>query len=262
MYLENVVVDARDPRHLGRFWEALIGGTTLTDEDASYETRLVVPDGPTLDLCFELVEEPPRPRPRLHLEVYGGEAEEQAGVVERALSLGARHLDIGQRDVPWVVLADPEGNPFCVMEARPEYAVSGPLSSLPLDSADVERDLAFWAELSGWVPVDSAMPGALRHASGRGPLLELCPEPRPKEPGHKNRVHLDIRLESGDDADATAQRVLDLGGSRFEHDWGDLPWQVMTDPSGNELCLLPARSDNSWDSSGAADASADGSQDA
>ena len=257
MYLQNVVVDARNPRRLGRFWEALLGCATLTDEERAYETRLVVPGGPTLDLCFELVDEPPRPSPRLHLEVYGGEVEEQAAVVERALSLGASHLDIGQRDVPWVVLADPEGNPFCVMEARPEYAVSGPLSSLPLDSADVARDLAFWSELSGWVPVDSAMPGALRHASGRGPLLELCPEPRPKEPGQKNRVHLDIRLEAGDDADATAQRVLDLGGARFEHDWGDLPWQVMTDPSGNELCLLPASTGDT--STGG---SADGSQDA
>ena len=241
MYLENVVVDAQDPRRLGRFWEALLGCSTLTDEDASYETRLEVTGGPSLDLCFELVTEPPRPSPRLHLEVYGGESEQQAAVVERALSLGAHHLDIGQRDVPWVVLADPEGNPFCVMEARPEYAVSGPLSSLPLDSADVDRDLAFWSELSGWLPVDSARPGALRHPSGRGPLLELCPEPAPKDPGHKNRVHLDIRLEPGDGADETAQRVLDLGGGRYEHDWGDLPWQVMTDPSGNEMCLLPAR---------------------
>ncbi len=180
MYLENIVVDAHDPQRLGRFWEALLGTTTLTDEPDNYETRLVVPDGPTLDLCFELVPEPPQPSPRLHLEVYGGAADDQARVVERALALGARHLDIGQRDVPWVVLADPEGNPFCVMEDRPEYAVSGPLSSLPLDSADVDRDLTFWSELSGWVPTDSAMPGALRHPSGRGPLLELCPEPRPK----------------------------------------------------------------------------------
>lgn len=256
MYLENVVVDARDPRRLGQFWESLLGCETLTDDPASYETRLTVPGGPRLDLCFERVDEPPRPSPRLHLEVSGGESADQDAVVERALSLGASHLDIGQGDVPWVVLADPEGNPFCVMEARPEYAVSGPLSSLPLDSADVERDLAFWSELSGWRPVDSAMPGALRHASGRGPLLELCPERGPKDPGHKNRVHLDIRLEADDDPETALQRVLDLGGRRFEHEWGDLPWQVVTDPSGNELCLLPAK--DGPDGSDASGASGDG----
>lgn len=241
MYLENVVVDAQDPNRLGRFWEALLGCTTLTDEPGAFETRLVVPDGPTLDLCFEPAGGPPSPSPRLHLEVFGGEVAEQAAVVELAQALGARPLDIGQQDVPWVVLADPEGNPFCVMEARPEYAVSGPLSSLPLDSADVGRDREFWSELSGWVPVDSAMPGALRHPSGRGPLLELCPEGGPKDPGRKNRVHLDLRLEPGDDADEVFGRLLDLGGHEYRHDWGDLPWRVCTDPSGNELCLLPAR---------------------
>ena len=239
MYLENVVVDALDPQRLGRFWEALLGCETLTDEPANYETRLTVPDGPVLDLCFERVTHPPTPRPRLHLEVSGGERQDE--VVARAQSLGATHLDIGQRDVPWVVLADPEGNPFCVMEDRPEYAVSGPLSSLPLDSADVERDTRFWSELSGWVAADSAMPSALRHPSGRGVLLELCPEPAPKPADDKNRVHLDLRLETSDDPDETVARVLDLGGSEFHHDWGDLPWRVFRDPSGNEVCLLPAR---------------------
>lgn len=239
MDLENVVVDAVDPQRLGHFWEALLGCTTLTDERQSFETRLVVPDGPTLDLCFERVAEPPAAGPRLHLEVSGGER--QAEVVATALSLGASHLDIGQHDVPWVVLADPEGNPFCVMEARPEYAASGPLSSLPLDSADVERDTRFWAELSGWVSVDSSMPSALRHPSGRGPLLELCPQARPKDPAAKNRVHLDLRLEADDDPDATVARVLELGGSERHHGWGALPWRVFRDPSGNEVCLLPAR---------------------
>ncbi len=159
----------------------------------------------------------------------------------QVLSLGGRHLDIGQRDVPWVVMADPEGNPFCVMEARPEYAVSGPLSSLPLDSADVERDTRFWSELSGWVPAESSMSSALRHPSGRGVLLELCPELSPKPADAKNRVHLDLRLEASDDADEAVTRILDLGGSEFHHDWGDLPWRVFRDPSGNEVCLLPAR---------------------
>ncbi|MGL5931175.1 MAG: VOC family protein, partial [Dermatophilaceae bacterium] len=152
MYLENIVVDALDPRRLGRFWEALLGATTLTDTTETFETRMTIAGDAYLDLCFSSVPEPREPSPRLHLEVCGGER--QGEVVERALALGASHLDIGQRDVPWVVLADPERNPFCVMEARPEYAVSGPLSSLPLDSADVDRDTVFWSSLSGWVPAE------------------------------------------------------------------------------------------------------------
>jgi len=240
MYLENLAVDAQDARTLGRFWEALLGGAALTEEPDLYETRLTVPDGLVLDLCFQAVPEPRLPDPRLHLDICGGSR--QAEVVQRALDLGARHLDIGQRDVPWVVLADPEGNPFCVMEERPEYSTSGPIAALPLDSADPARDAAFWAELSGWQAVSSAMPAALRHPSGRGVLLELCPEPAPKPAGSKNRLHLDIRLEAGDDEDAVVARVVELGGRELDPDWGELPWRVVTDPSGNELCLLPARS--------------------
>ncbi len=239
MYLENLCIDARDPAALGRFWEALLGGTTLNDEPGLFETRVTVPDGLVLDLCFSAVPEPRLPDPRLHLDVAGGPR--QAEVVQRALDLGATHLDIGQGDVPWVVLADPDGNPFCVMEERPEYATSGPIAALPLDSADPARDAAFWAELSGWEPVSSVMPAALRHPSGRGVLLELCPEQAPAPTGLKNRLHLDIRLEAGDDEDAVVARVLELGGSEFDNDWGTLPWPVVTDPSGNVLCLLPSR---------------------
>lgn len=238
MYLENVALDATDPHTLGRFWEALLGGSTLTDEPEVFETRITVPEGPTIDLCLSRVPEPVAPHPRLHLDLAGGP--HQAEVVQRALDLGARHLDIGQGDVPWVVLADPEGNPFCVMEARPEYAVSGPIAALPLDSADPARDAAFWGELSGWGPVSSSMPAALRHPSGRGPLLELCSEPGPKGVA-KNRLHLDIRLEAADDVDAVLARVVELGGRELHPGWGHLPWRVVADPSGNELCLLPSR---------------------
>jgi len=237
MYLENVSLDAVDAGVVGRFWEALLGCTRLSEDPDAFETRLAVPDGPVLDVCVQRVPEPPGEPVRLHLDVSGGTR--QAEVVEQALALGARHLDIGQHDVPWVVLADPEGNPFCVMEDRPEYRLSGPIAALPLDSADPERDAAFWGELSGWVPVASSMAAALRHPSGRGPLLELCPQPAPKGDA-KNRVHLDIRLEAADDPDAVLARVVELGGRELHPDWGDLPWRVVADPSGNELCLLPA----------------------
>lgn len=244
MFLENLCIDAHDPRRLGRFWEVLLGAETLSDDDAAvpdpdlYETRLSVQGGAVLDLCFSRVPEPRTSHPRLHLDLSGGA--HQAEVVERALALGASPLDIGQLDVPWVVLADPEGNPFCVMEARPEYALSGPIAALPLDSADPVRDAALWSALSGWVAVETGMPAALRHPSGRGPLLELCTEPAPKGSG-KNRLHLDIRLEPDDDEDAAVARVEEAGGRELNPDWGDLPWRVMADPSGNEFCLLPAR---------------------
>jgi predicted enzyme related to lactoylglutathione lyase len=154
--------------------------------------------------------------------------------------LGARRLDIGQGDVPWVVLADPAGNPCCVMEERAVYADTGPIAALPLDSADPDRDAGFWSWLTGWTHAAGVAPRSLRHPSMRGPLLELCHEPAPKGAA-KNRLHLDVRLEAGDDPDRVAAGVAERGGRELHMEWGDLPWRHFGDPSGNEFCILPAR---------------------
>lgn len=238
MYLENLVLDAVDPARLGRFWEAVVGGTPLTDEPDAYETRLEIAGGPVLDLCFQRVPDPPAEPLRLHLDLLGGVR--QAEEAERILALGATRLDVGQGDVPWVVLADPEGNPFCVMEERAVYVDTGPIAALPLDSADPKRDAEFWSWLTGWTSSPGVAPYSLRHPSRRGPLLELCPEPAAKREG-KNRLHLDVRLESGDDGNAVAAGILARGGRELHPEWGDLPWRVFQDPSGNEFCVLPAR---------------------
>ena len=243
MYLENLVVDAVEPQRLGRFWEAVLGGERLTDEPDGFETRLTVDGGPVLDMCFQRVPDappdPPSDPPRLHVDLLGGTR--QADVVERLLGLGARHLDIGQGAVPWVVLADPEGNPCCVMEERAAYSGTGPIAALPLHSADPDRDAAFWSWLTGWREVPGVAPRSLRHPSLRGPLLELVPEHGPKT-GAKNRLHLDVRLETGEDPDHVSAAIVERGGRELHPDWGDLPWRHYADPSGNELCVLPARS--------------------
>ncbi len=238
MYLENLVFDAVDPQRMGRFWEAVVGGERLTDEHEGFETRLTIAGGPVLDLCFQRVPEPPAEPLRLHLDLLGGDRQTQ--VVERMLELGARHLDIGQRDAPWVVLADPEGNPCCVMESREEYVDTGPIAALPLDSADPDRDTEFWSWLTGWGEAPGVAPQTLRHPSLRGPLLELCPEPFSKGTA-KNRLHLDIRLEAGDGPDDVAAAIAERGGRELHLGWGELPWRHYADPSGNEFCVLPAR---------------------
>jgi hypothetical protein len=236
MLLENLVFDAAEPQRLGRFWEAALGSQTLSDGADGFETRLDVQGGPVLDLCFQRVAAPNDARPRLHLDLLGGA--ERDAVVDRLLDLGARHLDIGQGDVPWVVLADPEGHAFCVMEERAAYRDTGPVAALPIHGSDPERDGGFWASLTGWQPYDGAAPVSLRHPSGRGVVLEFLPEGEAKS--GKNRLHLDVRLEPGEDPAEVVAGVQERGATRVDHDWGDLPWTVFTDPSGNEFCILPA----------------------
>ncbi|KRA32480.1 MULTISPECIES: VOC family protein [unclassified Nocardioides] len=237
MFLENVVFDATAPQALGRFWEAALGTERLTDVAEGFETRLAVPDGPVLDLCFQRVPDQPVEPQRLHLDLYGGA--EQAAVVERLISLGASPADVGQGDVPWVVLTDPAGNAFCVLEERSSYDGTGPVAGLTLQVADAERDVEFWEWLTGWVPVRGSGLMSLRHPSLYGPLLELSAEAGPKGAA-KNRTHLDVRLEPGDDEDEVARGITEHGGRELQFDWGELPWRHFADPSGNEFCVLRA----------------------
>ncbi|KAA1418653.1 VOC family protein [Nocardioides humilatus] len=186
MYLENIVFDAVDPQTFGRSWEATLGTETLTDQYEGYETRLAIPDGPVLDLCFQRVPEEPVEPERLHLEVRGPD-----------------------------------------------------LVAIRLAAADPDRDRAFWQWLTGWVATEDSQIRGLQHPSGNGPVLELVPEDQPKGAA-KNRIHLDLRLEAGDDADEVARGIADHGGQELHFDWGDLPWRHFADPSGNEFCVLRA----------------------
>ena len=238
MYLENLVFDAVDPGRLGRFWASALDARPLTDNDEGYECRLSVEGGPDLDLCFPSVADRPTEDVRLHLDLRGGAA--QAEVVARLVDLGATPLDLGQGEVPWVVLADPEGNAFCVMEEREAYSDTGPIAAVPIDSADPVADAAFWSWLTGWTATTGTASVTLRHPSRHGVLLEFCPEREPKTAA-KNRLHLDVRFEAADQPEQVLAGVHERGGRRLEPGWGELPWFVCADPSGNEFCLLPAR---------------------
>ena len=70
-------------------------------------------------LVFVPVPEPKTVKNRLHIDVNPSGCEQQ-DELERLLALGARRVDVGQGDVPWIVLADPEGNEFCLLARRIE----------------------------------------------------------------------------------------------------------------------------------------------
>lgn len=110
---EQVVVGARDPVLLGRWWREALGWAIVNDDPVEFEIR------PTADrlpgLLFLAVGEDKRVKNRLHLDFR---PDDQKAEVERLTALGATPVDIGQGDVSWVVLADPEGNEFCVLRSR------------------------------------------------------------------------------------------------------------------------------------------------
>jgi hypothetical protein len=121
----ELAIDCADPSGLARFWCSVLN-YEVQDEDDGIVTigPPVAPDGqnhlgpvpPTL--TFAHVPEAKIVKNRLHLDVSPTDRE-QDEEVRRLLGLGARHADVGQGpDVSWVVLADPEGNEFCVLADR------------------------------------------------------------------------------------------------------------------------------------------------
>jgi len=115
--LVQVVVDAADPGRLARFWAVALGWE-IADEVDVEPAGPGYPDPAALPLVFLRVSEPKAVKNRLHLDLASESAAHQAATVERLLGLGAVPADIGQGDVPWAVLADPEGNEFCVLSPQ------------------------------------------------------------------------------------------------------------------------------------------------
>ncbi|MBI4942844.1 MAG: VOC family protein [Actinobacteria bacterium] len=114
----DLAVDCTDPDRLARFWCAVLGYEIREDDDGVVTIGAPAPHAaaaPTL--TFAHVPEPKTLKNRLHVDLTPTDAD-QAHEVRRLLDLGARPVDVGQGDASWVVLADPEGNEFCVLGGR------------------------------------------------------------------------------------------------------------------------------------------------
>jgi hypothetical protein len=110
---EQVVVDAADPVGLGRWWADALGWVVVNDDPEEFEIRPAADRLP--GLLFASVPEAKQAKNRLHLDFR---PLDQQAEVERLLRAGASRVDVGQGSPTWVVLADPEGNEFCILSAR------------------------------------------------------------------------------------------------------------------------------------------------
>jgi catechol 2,3-dioxygenase-like lactoylglutathione lyase family enzyme len=122
--LTEVLIDCADGEQLAAFWCEVLGWKVLDRDD---DGTLEIGDGEGgITLLFVPVPERKTIKNRIHLDVVpvGGD---QDAEVERVIALGAQRIDIGQGDVTWVVLADPEGNEFCILRSMDEV-VAGPIA--------------------------------------------------------------------------------------------------------------------------------------
>ena len=118
--ITELVLDARDPDLLARFWCTVLGYVELDRVDGSIE--IGPPEagfgGPQPTIVFDRTDEPKSGKLRLHIDVNATDRD-QGAELDRLLAAGARRADIGQTgNESWYVLADPEGNEFCLLRRR------------------------------------------------------------------------------------------------------------------------------------------------
>lgn len=117
--LGTVVMGVEDVERAVAFWSAALGYEVVRFDAPDGFTILRPPSGDGTRLAVHRSEAPARPHPRLHLDLVVDSAAEQAAEVERLLGLGAERVDWDRypADPDFVVLADPDGNRFCLVDA-------------------------------------------------------------------------------------------------------------------------------------------------
>lgn len=229
-------IDANDPLRLARFWAAALRWDI--DDETLDEVGLVPTDQTRFGIVFLPVPEKKSGQNRLHLDLTTTSIEDQNETVAALIELGARHVDIGQSpDESHVVLADPEGNEFCILAPYNNFlAGCERLGSINCDGT--QQVGYFWSEALGWPLVwDQDEETAIRAPDGTGPLITWSGPPLIPKTG-RNRLHLDIIPSGHGDQQAEVDRLLSLGAARIDMGQGDVDRVAMADPDGNEFCLL------------------------
>src|SRR6476469_2846674 len=235
--------DANDPIRLASFWSGVLGWEASDDQQG---ISVLPSDDTGFRIRFFPTEVRKRGQNRLPRYLTSASEQDQRQTVARALSLGAAHIDIGQHpEEKHVVLADPEGNEFCVIEPGNQFlAECGSIGAVACDGS--QQVGYFWSAALGWPLVwDQDTETAIRSPHGGPKITWGGPPLKPKTV--KNRLHFDIVSREHNDRRQEVDRLIALGATRIDIGQGDVGWVVMADPDGNEFSVLAstaARSGN------------------
>lgn len=233
-------IDANDPVRLARFWNGVLGWEMAGDSRDG--VALVPGDDTGFGIRFVPAQETEPGLNLGHLHLTSTSLEDQQQTVARLLGLGARHVDVGQRpDEGHVVLADPEGNSFCVIEPGNKWlAGCGFLAELTCDGSRAAG--YFWSQALGWpLVLDEGLQTAIRSPHG-GPKISWDSwdgEGMPRS--GRNRLHFDLAPAAHGDQQEEVDRLVSLGGTRTSIGQDEIGSVVMADPDGRGFCVLPPR---------------------
>jgi predicted enzyme related to lactoylglutathione lyase len=227
--LQAVTYDAHDPVRVAQFWGGLLGRQLFVDGPCA-----LLPGSDTqVGLSFVAATTGAFDHGRrLHLHLTSDTPEHQQRRVEEAIGLGARHLDVGQTpDEGQVVLADPEGNPLCVVEPGNSFLDGcGPLGEVACDGT---RGVGlFWQQVLGWSLVwDRDEETSIQSPRGGTKVSWGGPPVAAKQGRNRQRF-----LLAATDVEGETTRLVELGATvngRREHGI------ELLDPEGNEFHLTP-----------------------
>lgn len=233
--LHAVLIDAHDPQLVGRFWAGVLGWSVVdvTDELVNVEPQ----DGTTYRLSIQAAETPKLDQNRIHFDVTSSSDEAMDATVARALSLGGRHIDIGQTpDDGHVVLADPEGNELCVIEPGNNFlADTGVIGAINCDGSYAVGH--FWSKALDWPLVwDQDEETAIQSPDGGSKITWSGPPLMPRL--GRDRFHLDLSVASGDHLQGEVDRLVGLGSALLADTSQQPGSAALTDPDGNEFRVL------------------------
>ncbi|AVT41068.1 VOC family protein [Plantactinospora sp. BB1] len=227
--LLTITFDAHDPARLAQFWADMLGREIVKDADG---VGLPGPDG-QLGLRFVPSRAEKVGLNRVHLHLTSVSQDDQQHTVARALQLGAGHLDVGQRpEEGHIVLADPEGNEFCVIE--PDNAFLAGCGFLGELACDGTREVGlFWSEALGWPLVwDQDQETAIQSPHGGTKVAWGGPPVAPIKGRNRQRF---VLTPADGDQQSEVDRLVSLGATRLES--GADGAVVLADPDGNEFCV-------------------------
>jgi predicted enzyme related to lactoylglutathione lyase len=227
--------DSNDPARLAQFWAGLLGWNTA--DDTGGDVSLVPNDDTGFRFRFIPSNAPKLGQNQAHLDLTSASPDGQHHTISTAIELGARHIDVGQRsEEGHVVLADPEGNEFCVVGPGNSFlADCGFVGAVSCNGS--QQVGYFWSEALQWPLVwDRDQETAIRSPHGGPKITWGGPPLRPKV--GKNRLHFDLAARGDSDQRAEVERLVGLGASRIDiGQGGEVGWVVMADPDGNEFCV-------------------------
>ncbi len=225
----TVTFDAHDATRLAQFWAGLLGRKVVEDAGGA----LVPGDETQVSLRFVPSPSEKLGRNRIHLHLTSTSPDDQQQTVATALDLGGAHLDVGQLpEEGHIVLADPEGNEFCVIEPGNNFlAGCGFLGELACDGTRAAG--VFWSQAMGWPLVwDENEETAIQSPHGGTKVAWGGPPLAPKPA--RNRQRFELAPPDGDQR-AEVDRLISLGATRLTD--GPDGAVELADPDGNEFSV-------------------------